>query len=116
MSESFFHNNAKYVGKLNMFGQEFNYTFELLTAANGKLTFRHEIEVPSMNMVVDVKEGEGENEKIDENIFKLKYNDPETEFEADLNVNTAEMRGICRQLHGLFSGSDGTLELKYLKK
>jgi hypothetical protein len=116
MSASIFHNNAVFKGELKMFDQTFSYDFEILEVGVGNFRFKHKISVEAMNMTIDQKEGEGVWEKLDENVVKIRYNDPETNFEGDVNVNTMKIMGTAKQANGLFTGSPGTFELYYMAK
>jgi hypothetical protein len=107
-------NNSKFKGDLNMFGTNFDYMIKFTNVTQSKFNFHHEISQDEN--VVDSKNGEGSIEVVDENILKLKYRDPETEFEAKYNINSKEIEGNTRQVSsflGMYNGSTGTFQLKF---
>jgi hypothetical protein len=113
MAINILNNNVIYKGNLVMFDQTFSYLFEFLEVSDNAFRFKHKLAVDSLGLVVDEKEGKGTWVKIDENIIKITYSDPETSFEGDLNTNSGEFRGDATQSTGLFTGSKGKFELKY---
>jgi hypothetical protein len=113
MANGVFRDGAIFKGELNMFEQAFSYLFTIQEVTESGFRFKHKLAVESLNMVVDEKEGDGTWSKVDENIVKLKFSDPETSFEGDLNVNSGEIFGEANQSSGIFLGTKGKFNLKY---
>jgi hypothetical protein len=111
-----FHNGAIYIGGASMFAQLFGYFLEIVEVDETSFKFKHKLTMDNLQMMVDEKEGNGSWVKVDENIIRLEFNDPETNFVADLNINSGELKGEATQAIGFFIGSKGTIDGKYENK
>jgi len=106
---SFIPIGAVYEGNLNLWGSNYQYVLEIPEVFSDKFNFMHSIF--KNDIIIDKKTGEGFIKLIDVNFVKLEYQDPETDFEGLLNINTQEISGKANMKSSVVTG-DFSLKLK----
>jgi len=104
----------KFKGELILIGDNYDYELDIIKIkSNDEFEFDHSVYINEE--LIDNKRGSGNFKKIDENIVKIIFNDEETLFEGDLNVNTFEILGNAKQKDGSYNDHPGPFTLKLVQ-